>query len=84
MEEVYQHNSKVLSPRMHGRVKEKHKAISNQVFHCCFYPTRACAAGVKQCLHVCVCVSAKKILKNASSRVAKAFTDVIVNEKQSA
>jgi len=32
---------------------------------------------------VCVCVR-KKILKNASSRVAKAFTDVIVNEKQSA
>jgi len=29
---------------------------------------------------VCVCVSTKKILKNASSRVAKAFTDIIVNE----
>jgi len=26
----------------------------------------------------------KRILKNASSRITKAFTDVIVNEKQSA
>jgi len=32
---------------------------------------------------VCVCVSAKDI-ENASSRVAKVFTDVIVSEKQSA
>jgi len=31
-----------------------------------------------------VCVSNKKTLKNASSRAAKAFTDIIVNEKQSA
>jgi len=31
------------------------------------------------CLCVCVCVG-KKMLKNASSRVAKAFIDVIVNE----
>ena len=31
-----------------------------------------------------LCVSAKeKILKNASSRVARAFTNVILNEKQS-
>ena len=30
----------------------------------------------------CVCVCVRK--KNASSRVAKAFTDVIVNDKQSA
>ena len=53
--------------------------ISLIITHC------ACAAGVKQCLHVCVCVCVcKKILKNASSRVAKALTDVIVNEKQSA
>jgi len=40
------------------------------------------------CVCVCVCVGVrvcvcKIILKNASSRVAKAFTDVIVNEKQS-
>jgi len=33
---------------------------------------------------VSVCVCPKKILKNASSRVANAFTDVIVNEIQSA
>ena len=56
-----------------------------------YYPACTCTAGVKQCLCVslslslcvCVCVSAK-ILKNASSRVAKAYTDVIVNEKHSA
>ena len=29
MEEVYQHDANVLSPRMYGRAKEKHKAISN-------------------------------------------------------
>ena len=41
----------------------------------------ACAAGVKQCLRVCVCVCVrKKILKNASSKVTKALTDVVVNE----
>jgi len=33
MEEVFQHNVKVLSPRMHGKAKEKHKAKSNQVCH---------------------------------------------------
>jgi len=33
MEEVYQHNVKVPSPRMHRRVKEKHKAKSKQVCH---------------------------------------------------
>ena len=33
MEEVYHHDAKVLSPRMHRRAKEKHKAISNQVCH---------------------------------------------------
>jgi len=33
MKEVYQHNTKVLSPRKHGRVKEKHKAKSKQVCH---------------------------------------------------
>jgi len=37
------------------------------------------------CLCVCVCVcDGKKILRNASSRVTKVFTDTIVNEKQSA
>ena len=37
-----------------------------------------------QCRRVCVrvCVSKKKIFKNASSRVARAFKDVILNEKQ--
>ena len=35
------------------------------------YPARACTAGVKQCRHVCVCWQ-KKILKNTSSRVARA------------
>ena len=74
-----------------------------------YYPARACAAGVKECHHVCVCCVCvcvcvcvvcvclcvfvcvyvcvcvgKKILRNASSRVAKVFTDAIVNEKQSA
>ena len=39
MEEVYQHDAKVLSPRMHGRAKEKHKMIRNQVCHCCFFPS---------------------------------------------
>ena len=41
----------------------------------------------KAMFHVCVSVGVcvgKKILKNASNRVAKVFTDVIVNEKQSA
>ena len=33
MEEVYQHNAKVLSPQMHRRVKENHKAKSKQVCH---------------------------------------------------
>ena len=51
------------------------------------YPACACLAGVKQCLSVCVgvcgCVSTN-FLKNALSRVTKAFTEVIVNEKQSA
>ena len=54
-----------------------------------YYPARACAAGVKQCLCVCTCVCVcvcpqKKKLKNASSKVqvAKAFTDVIVNETE--
>jgi len=37
MKEVYQHDAKVLSPRMHGVVKEKHKAKSNQVCHCWFF-----------------------------------------------
>ena len=32
------------------------------------YPTHACTAGVKQCLHVCVSVCGKIILKNTSSR----------------
>jgi len=42
------------------------------------YPACACAAGVKQCLHVCICVCVgQKILKNASSMVAKAFTEVL-------
>jgi len=36
------------------------------------------------CLCVCVCVSVEKNIENASSRVAKVFTDVIVSEKQSA
>ena len=42
--------------------------------HCCSinnYPVRTCAAGVD------------KLLKNASSRVAKAFTDIMLNAKQS-
>ena len=48
------------------------------------YPVHTYTAGVKQCLRVCgVCVP-KKILKNTSSRVTRVFTDVIVNEKQSA
>jgi len=33
MEEVYQHNVKVLSPRMHRRVKENLKEKSKQVCH---------------------------------------------------
>lgn len=33
------------------------------------------------CLYVCVCVSGEKKLKNTSSRVAKAFKDVLLNEK---
>ena len=33
MEEVYQHNVKVLSPWMHGWAKKKHKAKSKQVCH---------------------------------------------------
>jgi len=33
MEEVYQHNTKVISPRIHRGVKEKHKAKSEQVCH---------------------------------------------------
>ena len=48
------------------------------------YLTHACTAGVKQCLCVCVCVCVcvvKEILKNASSRIAKAFADIIVNKK---
>jgi len=32
-EEVYQHNVKVPSLRMHRRVKEKHKVKSKQVCH---------------------------------------------------
>ena len=55
------------------------------------YPTHMCSKGKAMslclcaCLSVClsVCLLAKKTLKNASSRVTKAFTDVIV-EKQSA
>ena len=35
------------------------------------------------CVCVCVCVYVCVSAKNASSRVAKAFTDVIVNEKPS-
>ena len=45
------------------------------------YPACACAAGVKQCLRVCICMCVcvgQKILKNASSMVAKAFTDVLI------
>ena len=34
------------------------------------------------CVCVCVCVSAKIVFKNASSRVARAFKDVKLNEKQ--
>jgi len=59
-----------------------HLLISFELF-IDIYPTCALAAGVKQCLYVCVCVG-QNILRNASSRVAKTFTDVIVNEKQSA
>ena len=38
---------------------------------------------LRACVYVCVCgwVCPPKILKNSSSRVAKAFTDVTVNEK---
>jgi len=43
MEEDYQHDAKVLSPRMHGMAKEKHKAISNQVCHCCFFFRKFCS-----------------------------------------
>ena len=46
-------------------------------------PMCTCAAGVKHCL-VSVCLSWQIILKNALSRVAKAFKDSILNEKQSA
>ena len=46
------------------------------------YPVHACAAGVKQCRRVCVCVCvSKKIFENASSRVARAFKDLKLNEK---
>jgi len=38
MEEVYQHNAKVLSPRMHGRAEERHKVKSNQACLCSFFP----------------------------------------------
>ena len=38
---------------------------------------------VSVCVCVCVCVSVKKILNNTSSNIAKAFKDVILNEKQS-
>ena len=53
----------------------------------CCYPVHmcTCAAGVKHCLvSVCLCLSWQIILKNALSRVAKAFKDSILNEKQSA
>jgi len=36
------------------------------------YPACACAAGVKQCLRVCVCVRKTK-LKNASNRVTRRY-----------
>ena len=50
------------------------------------YPLRACTARVKYiCLCVCVCMCVgKKVLKIASSRVAKAFTDIVVSKKPSA
>jgi len=56
----------------------KREAIANKG---CSYPACACAAGVKQCLTVCLCVCPPK---NISSRVTKEFADVIVSEKQSA
>jgi len=49
-----------------------------------FYPACACTAEVKQCLPVWVCRQKYIENANASSRVAKAYTDVIVYEKQTA
>ena len=43
------------------------------------YPACACTARVKLSQCVCVCVG-KEILKSASSRAARAFEDVILNE----
>ena len=46
-----------------------------------FYPVCTCTAGVKQCLHVCVFVCVLiGTKKNASTRVTKVFTDVIINQ----
>ena len=47
------------------------------------YPMRVCAARVKQCRRICVCVCVGiKILKNTSSRVARAFKDVILKKNK--
>ena len=65
-----------------NHVKEKPTHFAMGV---CYYPVCACAAGVKQCCRVCVCVCecvSKKKIKNASSRVARTFKDIILNEKQ--
>jgi len=55
----------------------------------CMCVVCVCCVCVCVCVCVCACVCVcvyvgKKILTNASSRVAKVFTDAIVNEKQSA
>ena len=62
-----------------ARMRSRGKAMPSCVCVC----VCACVC-VCVCACVYVCVSAKKILKNASNRVAMVLTDVIINEKQSA